>query len=101
MRATRWTAISPFLDPDGREGPLKRFPIAAPRYGAIQLEEFQLIPLLKALRMPRVFLLIADDVALGKTIEAGLVLFELIIRHLLPLSFGPASRSSTTYGPRR
>jgi hypothetical protein len=33
VRATRWTAISTFLDPDGREGPLKRFPVAAPLYG--------------------------------------------------------------------
>jgi len=33
VRATRWTAISPFLDPDG-EGPLTRFPIAAPFHGA-------------------------------------------------------------------
>ncbi|HUW12766.1 MAG TPA: DISARM system SNF2-like helicase DrmD, partial [Anaerolineae bacterium] len=33
------------------------------------------------LRMPRVNLLIADDVGLGKTIESGLVIQELMLRH--------------------
>ncbi|HKI16802.1 MAG TPA: SNF2-related protein, partial [Isosphaeraceae bacterium] len=34
-----------------------------------------------AIQMPRVNLLVADDVGLGKTIESGLVALELIIRH--------------------
>jgi superfamily II DNA or RNA helicase len=80
VRAARWTAISPFVDPDGGEGPLARWPVAAPFHAAIQIEDFQLVPLLKALRMPRVALLLADDIGLGKTIEAGLILTELLLR---------------------
>jgi len=79
LRASRWTAAAPFLDPDG-EGPLDRLPISSPFHGAVQIEDFQLVPLLKALRMPRVNLLLADDVGLGKTIEAGLILSELLLR---------------------
>jgi superfamily II DNA or RNA helicase len=41
---------------------------------------FQLVPLLMTLGKERVRLLIADDVGLGKTIEAGLILAELIAR---------------------
>ena len=46
----------------------------------MRIENYQLVPLLKALRMPRVSLLIADDVGLGKTDEAGLILTELLLR---------------------
>jgi superfamily II DNA or RNA helicase len=79
VRAARWTAINPFIDPDDT-GPATRQPISAPFHGAVEIDDFQLVPLLKALRMPRVSLLIADDVGLGKTIEAGLIVSELIIR---------------------
>ncbi len=79
VRATRWSAAMPFLDPDGA-GPLERLPISSPFHGAVQVEDFQLVPLLKALRMPRVNLLLADDVGLGKTVEAGLILTELLLR---------------------
>ena len=79
LRAARWGALVPYLDPDG-DGPLNRMPLASPFHGAVRVENYQLWPLLKALRMPRVSLLIADDVGLGKTVEAGLVLAELIIR---------------------
>jgi hypothetical protein len=36
------------------------------------------VQLFRAVRMPRVSLLLADDVGLGKTVEAGLILAELI-----------------------
>ena len=79
VRAARWTALTPYLDPDG-DGPLDREPVASPFHGGVCVESYQLVPLLKALRMPRVSLLIADDVGLGKTVEAGLILTELLLR---------------------
>ena len=92
VRAARWTALSPYLDPDG-DGPLSREPVASPFHGSVCVEDYQLVPLLKALRMPRVSLLIADDVGLGKTVEAGLILTELLLRRRIQrvLVLTPAS----------
>src|SRR6201985_2809579 len=55
--------------------------LQAPFRSGISIEEYQLEPVARALAMPRVNLLIADDVGLGKTIEAGLVAQELLLRH--------------------
>src|SRR3954469_13325092 len=55
--------------------------IQAPFRSGIDIEDYQLDPVVRAIQMPRVNLLIADDVGLGKTIESGLVALELILRH--------------------
>ena len=48
-------------------------------FGRISVEPrpYQLVPLLMALRLDPVRILIADDVGVGKTIEAGLIIREL------------------------
>lgn len=55
--------------------------LQAPFRSGVSIEDFQLDPLVRAIDMARVNLLIADDVGLGKTIEAGLVVQELLLRH--------------------
>jgi superfamily II DNA or RNA helicase len=45
---------------------------------SVEPRQYQLVPLLLALRMPVVRLLIGDDVGIGKTIEAGLIAKEML-----------------------
>ncbi|MGA1354972.1 MAG: SNF2-related protein, partial [Candidatus Limnocylindrus sp.] len=71
MDAVRWGAIA---SADVRA-------LQAPFRSGIAIEDYQLDPVVRAIQMPRANLLIADDVGLGKTIEAGLVIQELILRH--------------------
>ena len=54
--------------------------LAAVRAGRVQIEPYQLVPVSKILSGPHRNLLIADDVGLGKTIEAGLCIVELMAR---------------------
>ena len=70
LHALRWNAVTAT---DARL-------FQAPFRAGIQLMNHQLTPLKRALEMPRANLFIADDVGLGKTIEAGLVLQELLLR---------------------
>jgi len=69
--------------------------LQAPFRAGIRLEAYQLLPLRKALRLPRVNLLIADDVGLGKTIEAGLILRELLLRRRIDFTVVAAPPSMT------
>lgn len=54
--------------------------LLAAQPGRLRIAAYQLVPVLRVLQMPRPRLLLADDVGLGKTVEAGLILAELIAR---------------------
>ena len=71
LDAVRWGAVSQ-ADDKALQSPFR---------SGIEVDDYQLDPVVRALSMPRVNLLIADDVGLGKTIEAGLVVQEMILRH--------------------
>ena len=55
--------------------------LQTPVRAGIRVEDYQLVPLLKAIDQPRANLLIADDVGLGKTIMAGLIVHEFQLRN--------------------
>lgn len=71
LDAVRWGAVSQ-ADDKALQSPFR---------SGIEIDDYQLDPVVRALSMPRVNLLIADDVGLGKTIEAGLVVQEMTLRH--------------------
>ncbi len=71
LDAVRWGAVSQ-ADDKALQSPFR---------SGIEIDDYQLDPVVRALSMPRVNLLIADDVGLGKTIEAGLVVQEMVLRH--------------------
>jgi len=56
--------------------------ISAVQPGRLRIEPYQLVPVLRAIRMTRVRLMLADGVGIGKTIQAGLLLTELIARRI-------------------
>ncbi len=85
IRAIRWNTATA-ADRDLLQAPFR---------AGIRLDSYQLLPLRKALRLPRVNLLIADDVGLGKTIEAGLVVRELLLRRRIDLVVVTAPASMT------
>lgn len=71
LDAIRWSTKSAYPEP-------AQLFLTSPLRSSILLHNYQLYPLYKAMLMPSVRLFLADDVGLGKTIEAGLVTSELI-----------------------
>lgn len=70
IHTLRWNCVTA-TDPKLFQSPFR---------AGIRIDAYQLEPLRKALVLPRVNLFIADDVGLGKTIEAGLIATELLLR---------------------
>jgi superfamily II DNA or RNA helicase len=76
VNAHRWTRLNRLRESEGIEDE----PLLGVWNSAIQVHPYQLEPVIRALSMPRVSLLLADGVGLGKTIQSGLVLEELLLR---------------------
>src|SRR6185295_3764774 len=79
VNANRWSRLNRLRDPENIDDE----PLLGVWNSAVQVHPYQLEPVLRALSMPRVSLLLADGVGLGKTIESGLVLEELLLRRRL------------------
>jgi Helicase conserved C-terminal domain/SNF2-related domain len=69
-----------FLESLLRQSPPSEKAIAVGHRGAIREAPYQLVPASMALAQPRPRILMADGVGLGKTIEVGILLSELIRR---------------------
>jgi superfamily II DNA or RNA helicase len=70
LHTLRWNSVTA-TDPNLFQSPFR---------AGIKIDAYQMEPLRKALRLPRVNLFIADDTGLGKTIEAGMIVRELLLR---------------------
>src|SRR5690625_4229974 len=69
-----------YLDTLIRQAPPAENRIYLGQHAALDVLKFQLEPALQALRQPRQRILIADTVGLRKTLEAGILVSELIAR---------------------
>lgn len=55
-------------------------PFRSAAHLGVEPRAYQLVPLMMALKLPLIRMLIADDVGIGKTIEAGLIVREMLDR---------------------
>ncbi len=77
-RTLQWSCVTTATRADDER-------VQAPFRAGIAVMQHQLVPLQRVLALPRANLFIADDVGLGKTIEAGLILQEMLLRQRLDL----------------